>query len=72
MFFYTAMFIYRHSWFIVYNSFIAQKANIIAYTKTRAITKSIGYRDSMVLVIHTQNESNLTNRYWDMVPDGQK
>ena len=26
----------------------------------------------MVLIICTKNESNLTNRYWDMVPDGQK
>ena len=26
----------------------------------------------MVLFICTKNELNLTNRYWDMVPDGQK
>ena len=26
----------------------------------------------MVLIICTMNESNLTNRYCDMVPDGQK
>ena len=26
----------------------------------------------MVLIICTKNESNLTNRYWDMVPDGRK
>ena len=26
----------------------------------------------MVLIIFTKNESNLTNRYWDMVPDRQK
>ena len=26
----------------------------------------------MVLIICTKNESNLTNRYLDMVPDGQK
>ena len=25
----------------------------------------------MVLIICTKNELNLTNRYWDMVPDGQ-
>ena len=25
----------------------------------------------MVLIICTKNESNLTNRYWDMVPDGR-
>ena len=26
----------------------------------------------MVLIICTKNTSNLTNRYWDMVPDRQK
>ena len=26
----------------------------------------------MVLIICTKNELNLTNRYWDMVPDTQK
>ena len=26
----------------------------------------------MVLIICTKNKSNLTNRHWDMVPDGQK
>ena len=26
----------------------------------------------MVLIICTKNESNLTNGYWDMVPDRQK
>ena len=26
----------------------------------------------MVLIICTKNESNPTNRYWDMVPDRQK
>ena len=26
----------------------------------------------MVLIICTKNETNLTNRYWDMVPAGQK
>ena len=26
----------------------------------------------MVLIICTKNKSNLTNRYWDMVPDRQK
>ena len=25
----------------------------------------------MVLIICTKNESNLTNRYWDMDPDGR-
>ena len=36
------------------------------------LTKLIGYGGSMVLIICTKNESNLTNRYWDMVPDRQK
>ena len=36
------------------------------------LTKLIGYRESMVLIICTKNELNLTNRYWDMVPDRQK
>ena len=35
------------------------------------LTKLVGYRGSMVLIICTKNESNLINRYWDMVPDGQ-
>ena len=26
----------------------------------------------MVLIICTKNESNLTDRYWDMIPDRQK
>ena len=25
----------------------------------------------MVLIICTKNESNLTNKYWDMVPEGR-
>ena len=56
---------------------------IIAYTKTRALhykssvkrsilMKPIGHRESMILIICTKNESNLTNRYWDMIPDWQK
>ena len=26
----------------------------------------------MVHIICTKNDSNMTNKYWDMVPDGQK
>ena len=26
----------------------------------------------MIFIICTKNESNQTNRYWDMVPDGRK
>ena len=40
--------------------------------KGSILTKLIGYGESMVLIICTKNESNLTNRYWDMVPDRQK
>ena len=45
---------------------------IIAYTKNKGknssvkgliLTKIIGYRESMVLIICAENESNLTNRY---------
>ena len=36
------------------------------------MTKLIGCRLSMVLIIYTKNASNLTNRHGDMVPDGQK
>ena len=54
---------------------------IIAYTKKKGNNSSvkgsilmnhIRYQESMVLIICTKNEANLTNRYWDMVPDGQK
>ena len=31
--------------------------------KRSILTKLIGYRESMVLIIYTKNESNLTNRY---------
>ena len=40
--------------------------------KGSILTKLIGYRESMVLIICTKNELNLTYRYWDMVPDRQK
>ena len=40
--------------------------------KRSILTKIIGYQESMVLIICTKNESNLTNRYWDMIPDRQK
>ena len=35
------------------------------------LTKLIGYRESMVVIICTKNKLNLTNRYRDMVPDRQ-
>ena len=40
--------------------------------KGSILTKLIGYRESMVVIICTKNELNLTNRYRDMVPDRQK
>ena len=40
--------------------------------KGSILTKIIGYRESIVLIICTKNELNLTNRLRDMVPDGQK
>ena len=36
------------------------------------LTKLIRYREFMVLIICTKNESNLTNTYRDRVLDGQK
>ena len=39
--------------------------------KRSILTKLIGYQESMVLIICTKNELNLTNRYWDMNPDGR-
>ena len=35
------------------------------------LTKLIGYRESIVLIIHTKNASNLTIMYQDMVPGVQ-
>ena len=40
--------------------------------KGSILTKLIGYRESMVLIICTKNKLNLTNRYCDMVPNRQK
>ena len=54
-----------------YNCLYQNKGNNSSF-KGSILTKLIGYRESMVLIICTQNESNLTNRYLDMVPDGQK
>ena len=46
--------------------------NIIALMKCEDYHELKGYRESMVLIICTKNESNLTSRYWDMFPDGKK
>ena len=40
--------------------------------KGSILTNLIGYQESMVLIICTKNELNLTNRYLDMVLDRQK
>ena len=44
----------------------------MASVKGSILTKLIGYREFMVLIICTKNKLNLTNRYRDMVPDRQK
>ena len=36
------------------------------------LTKLAGYRESMILIFCTKNESNLINRYLNMAPDRQK
>ena len=54
-----------------YNCLYLNKGNNSS-VKGSILTKLIGYREFMVLIICTKNESNLTNRYWDMVPDRQK
>ena len=54
-----------------YNCLYLNKGNNSS-VKESILAKRIGYREFMVLIICTKNESNLTNRYCDMVPDGQK
>ena len=54
-----------------YNCLYLNKGNNSS-VKGSILTKLIGYREFIVLIICTKNESNLTNRYWDMVPDRQK
>ena len=45
-----------------YNCLYQNKGNTSS-VKGSILTKLIGYRESMVLIICTKNESNLTNRY---------
>ena len=52
-----------------YNCLYLNKGNNSS-VKGSILTKLIGYREFMVLIICTKNELNLTNRYWDMVLDG--
>ena len=54
-----------------YNCLYLNKGNNSS-VKESILTKLIGYQESMVLIICTKNELNLTNRYWDIVPDRQK
>ena len=54
-----------------YNYLYQDKGNNSS-VKGLILTKHIGYLEFMVLIIYTKNASNLTNRYWDMVPDRQK
>ena len=54
-----------------YNCLYLNKGNNSS-VKGSILTKLKGYREFMVLIICTKNESNLTNRYWDMVQDRQK
>ena len=54
-----------------YNCLYLNKGNNSS-VKGSILTKLIGYPEFMVLIICTKNELNLTNRYWDMVPDRQK
>ena len=44
---------------LLYNWLYQNKSSV----KGSILTKLIGYRESMVLIICTKNESNLTNRY---------
>ena len=53
-----------------YNCLYLNKGNNSS-VKGSILTKLIGYQESMVLIICTKNELNLTNRYWDMVPYGR-
>ena len=55
-----------------YNFIKYQNKGNNSSVKESILTKLIGYRESMVLIVFTKNESNLTNKYWDMVPDRQK
>ena len=54
-----------------YNCLHLNKGNNSS-VKRSILTKLIGYREFMVLIICTKNELNLTYRYSDMIPDRQK
>ena len=54
-----------------YNCLYLNKGNNSS-VKGSILTKLVGYKEFMILIICTKNELNLTNRYWDMVPDRQK
>ena len=54
-----------------YNCLYLNKGNYSS-VKGLILTKLVRYWESMVLIICTKNELNLTNRYWDMVLDRRK
>ena len=54
-----------------YNCLYLNKGNNSSVNRS-ILTKLIGYQEFIILIICTNNELNLTNRYWDMVPDRQK
>ena len=56
---------------LLYNCLYQNKGNNSKVNASN-LTKLIGYREFMVLIICTKNESNLTNTYRDMLPDRQK
>ena len=53
---------HTHLLFLHYNCLYINKGNNSS-VKGSILTKFIGYRESMVLIICTKNESNLINRY---------
>ena len=52
------------------NTYYLNKGNNSS-VKGSILTKLIGYKESMVLIICTKDELNLKIRYWDMVTDGR-
>ena len=45
------------------NAFLKKRGDNNSSVKGSILTKLMGYREFMVLIIYTKNESNLTNRY---------
>ena len=53
---------------LIYRHWVIMDYSITHVLRGQFLTKLIGYRESIVLIIHTKNASNLTIRYQDMVP----